>query len=184
MVEATIQLVAEHGWDRVTTRRIANAAGANQALISYHFGSKEGLLRAAAEVALREGFEAPLQAMLTAPSFVEGCVALVNELAAMDEAEPIVRFATEALGRAPRDEALRRTMADLLAELRGVLATGIAEAQRRGEIPPGVDPVGTAAVLGGVFDGLGLHLLIDPSLDLAPAAAAVRTLLTGTKEDS
>jgi len=183
-VEATIRVVAEDGWERVTTRRIARAAGANQALINYHFGSKDGLLRAAAEAALREGFEAPLQAMLTAPRFVDGCVALVHALAAMDEAEPIVRFSMEALARAPRDEALRRTMADLLAELRGVVADGIAEAQRRGEVPASVDPVGTAALLAGSFDGLGLHLLIDPSLDLAPAAAAVRHMLTGTQEDS
>lgn len=184
LVAATIRVVAEDGWERVTTRRIARAADTNQALINYHFGSKDELLRAAAEAALREAFEAPLQAMLAAPSFVDGCVALVHELAAVDEAEPIVRFSMEALGRAPRDEALRHLMADLLSELRALIAQGIADAQRRGEVPASVDPVGAAALLGGAFDGLGLHLLIDPSLDLAPASAAVRHMLTGTKEDS
>jgi AcrR family transcriptional regulator len=184
LVAATIELVAENGWEHVTTRQIARRAESNQALINYHFGSKAGLLRAAVEAALRDGFGAPLQAMQQAPSFADGCVALIAEMAAMDEAEPIVRFSMEALARAPRDEELRQTIADLLAELRQVLALGIAEAQQRGEIPAAIDPGGTAALLGGVFDGLGLHQLIDPSLDLASASAALRHLLTGTKEDS
>ncbi len=184
LVAATIELVAEEGWEGVTTRQIARRAKSNQALINYHFGSKAGLLRAALEGALREGFQAPLQAMLQAPSFADGCVALITEMAAMDEAEPIVRFSMEAMARAPRDEELRRIMAGLLAELRQMLAHGLATAQQRGEIPAAVDPTGTAALLGAVFDGLGLHLLIDPSLDPAPASAALRDLLTRTKEDS
>ena len=184
LVTATIELVAEEGWEGVTTRQIARRANSNQALINYHFGSKAGLLRAALEAALREGFQAPLQAMLEAPSFADGCVALITEMAAMDDAEPLVRFSMEALARAPRDEELRRIIAELLAELRQVLAHGIAEAQRRGEVPAAIDPDGTAALLGAVFDGLGLHLLIDSSLDLAAAATALRDLLTRTKEDS
>ncbi len=184
LVAASIELVAENGWEHVTTRQIARRAASNQALINYHFGSKAGLLRAALEGALRDGFQAPLQAMLQAPSFADGCVALISEMAALDEAEPMVRFSMEALARAPRDEELRRIMAALLAELRQMLKGGIEEAQERGEVPAGFDPNGTAALLGAVFDGLGLHLLIDPSLDLAPASATLRDLLTRTKEDS
>jgi len=179
-VEATIQQVAEHGWDRVTTRSIGRAAGANQALINYHFGSKEGLMRAALELALRHAFAEPLEAMLAAPSFADGAVALLDGLADMDMAEPHNRFTMEALARAPREGELRGVMAELLAELRAVLASGIVEAQGRGEVPPSVDPIGTATLLGAVFDGLGLHLLIDPSLDIAPAVAAVRGMLTRT----
>jgi AcrR family transcriptional regulator len=184
LVQATIEVVAERGWEAVTTRQIADRAESNQALINYHFGSKDGLLRAALEAALREGFQAPLQAMLDAPSFVEGCAALIGEMAAMDQAEPIVRFSMEAMARAPRDEEMRRIMADVLAELRDVLVRGITAAQARGEIPANVDPVGTAMLLGSIFDGLGLHLLIDPSLDAATAASAVRTLLTNNQEAS
>lgn len=184
LVAATIDVVAERGWDAATTRRIAARAGSKQALINYHFGSKEGLLRAAAEAALQEGFQGPLDAMLAAPSFVEGCMALVHALAAFDEGEPIVRFATEALARAPRDPVLRQTMATLLAELRLGIADGVAEAQRRGEVPASLDPKGTALLLAGIFDGLGLHLLVDPTLDVDAAAGTVRQLLTGGEENT
>ncbi|HSM38104.1 MAG TPA: TetR/AcrR family transcriptional regulator [Candidatus Limnocylindrales bacterium] len=184
LVEAAIEMVATDGWERVTTRQIAARANVNQALINYHFGSKEELLKAALEVALREEFAAPVRAMLEAPSFVEGAVALLHQLAQMDEAGPLVRYSMEALAQAPRDEEVRRVMAELLAELRDFLATGIVDAQRRGEVSPSVDPRGAAAILGAVFDGLGLHLLIDPSLDIGPAEAAIRGLLTGHAEDS
>lgn len=181
---ATIEVVAERGWDAATTRRIAERAGSQQALINYHFGSKEGLLRAAAEAALHEGFQGPLDAMLAAPSFVDGCVDLVHALAAFDEGEPVVRFATEALARAPRDPELRHTMANLLAELRLGIADGLAEAQRRGEIPASLDPRGAALLLAGVFDGLGLHLLVDPTLDVDAAAGTIRQLLIGGEENT
>lgn len=179
---AATELVATHGWERVTTRQIAARAGVNQALINYHFGSRDALLRAALEAALRQEFAAPVRAMRDAPRFIDGALALMRQLAEMDEAEPAVRFSMEALGRAARDEQVRAVMAELLAELRDLLADGIAAAQRRGEIPASVDARGTAALLGAVFDGLGLHLLIDRSLDTRPAEAAIRRLLANTSE--
>jgi len=184
LVEATIELVASEGWERASTRRIAERAGVNQALINYHFGSKEALLRAALEVALREEFAAPVRAVVEAPGFVDGAVVLLHQLAEMGEARPMVRFSMEALAQAPRDEEVRRVMAELLAELRGLLADGIAAAQRRGEISASVDPAGVATLLGAAFDGLGLHLLIDPFIDIGSAEAALRSMLTNPQEDA
>ena len=45
-------LLAEHGEDAVTLRDITGAADANIAAVSYHFGSKDALCRAAAENAI------------------------------------------------------------------------------------------------------------------------------------
>ena len=49
---ATRGLLAEHGEDAVTLRDITGAAEANIAAVSYHFGSKDALCRAAAENAI------------------------------------------------------------------------------------------------------------------------------------
>lgn len=49
LLEAAVRIFAARGFADVTTREIAEAAGANQAAIMYHFGGKEQLHLAAAE---------------------------------------------------------------------------------------------------------------------------------------
>jgi len=177
IVAAAMELAAERGWDAVTTRQIAERAGVNQALIHYHFGSKEGLLHAAFEFALRGMFAAPMEALLTAPTFAEGVADLVRALRAMDASNPEALFSMEALSRAVRDETVRRSMAALLDEFRTAVAARIQSAQRDGELRPELDPQGTATALAALFDGLGLHLLIDRSIDIERTATAVAALV-------
>ena len=49
LIDATRALLAEHGEADVSLRAITDAADANVAAVSYHFGSKETLVRAAIE---------------------------------------------------------------------------------------------------------------------------------------
>jgi AcrR family transcriptional regulator len=49
LIDAALKIFGEYGFDGASTRMLADAAGANLAAIPYHFGSKEGLYRAAAE---------------------------------------------------------------------------------------------------------------------------------------
>ncbi len=44
LMDASEQLFADHGWNAVSIRTIASAAGVNLAALHYHFGSKEQLL--------------------------------------------------------------------------------------------------------------------------------------------
>lgn len=56
LMEAALPVFARDGYDGVSTRRIAEAAGANVAAIAYHFGGKRGLYLAVARcVAERSG---------------------------------------------------------------------------------------------------------------------------------
>src|SRR5262245_37771230 len=50
LLQAAIALFAERGYDAVGTRDIEAEAGVNRGLITYHFGSKESLWKAAIEV--------------------------------------------------------------------------------------------------------------------------------------
>ncbi|UJF17115.1 CerR family C-terminal domain-containing protein [Vibrio sp. SS-MA-C1-2] len=43
LLEASIELFAEKGFDNVTIRQIAESANVNSAMITYHFNNKEGL---------------------------------------------------------------------------------------------------------------------------------------------
>lgn len=49
LVSVAIEQFGEHGFDGASTRDIAAQAGTTMSNITYHFGSKEGLYRAAAE---------------------------------------------------------------------------------------------------------------------------------------
>lgn len=52
LIDATRDLLAERGEADVSLRAITEAAGANVAAVSYHFGSKDALVRAAIEQAI------------------------------------------------------------------------------------------------------------------------------------
>jgi TetR/AcrR family transcriptional regulator, regulator of cefoperazone and chloramphenicol sensitivity len=47
LLQAAVQCFAEHGYARTSTRTVATQAGVNIAAISYYFGDKAGLYRAA-----------------------------------------------------------------------------------------------------------------------------------------
>ena len=50
VLNAAIEVFAEHGCEGATIRNIAERSGMKQPLIVYHFGSKEGLWQAAVEL--------------------------------------------------------------------------------------------------------------------------------------
>lgn len=49
LLDAAERLIAQHGVDAASVRAITEAAGANLAAVSYHFGSKNGLVRSVFE---------------------------------------------------------------------------------------------------------------------------------------
>ncbi|WP_221246325.1 TetR family transcriptional regulator [Actinoplanes campanulatus] len=58
MLDGALAALREHGVTGVSARTIAAAAGANQALVFYHFGSVDDLLSAACEQATRQRVDA------------------------------------------------------------------------------------------------------------------------------
>lgn len=78
LLEAAIQVFAEHGFRGATTRRIADAAGVNEVTLFRHFKSKSALINEAAE------YHAQLR---SAESLPEAPVAPLRELAAWASAQ-------------------------------------------------------------------------------------------------
>jgi AcrR family transcriptional regulator len=54
LIDATRELIAQHGEAGVSLRAITDAADANVASVSYHFGSKDALVTAAIEQSLEQ----------------------------------------------------------------------------------------------------------------------------------
>ena len=100
-MDAALDLIAERGEERVTLRELTDAADANVAAVSYHFGSLESLCDAAIEDALERYLDAQQAALSTL-----GSEATLDELATAF-ARPMVH----ALSSGGRDLAVMRIVA-------------------------------------------------------------------------
>ncbi len=101
LLDAALALIAERGEDGVTLRELTDAAEANVAAVSYHFGSLDSLCDAAIEQALAGYLDAQLEAVSTV-----GPESTLEELAAAF-ARPMIR----ALAREGRELAVMRIVA-------------------------------------------------------------------------
>ena len=100
-MDAALDLIAKHGEDGVTLRELTDAAGANVAAVSYHFGSLKSLRDEAIEHALERYLDAQQEAVSALDS-----KATLEELAAAF-ARPMMR----ALAVGGRDLAVMRIVA-------------------------------------------------------------------------
>ncbi len=101
LMDAALDLIAERGEDRVTLRELTDAADANVAAVSYHFGSLESLCDAAIEDALERYLDAQQEALSTL-----GTEATLEELAGA-----FARPMMHALSSGGRDLAVMRIVA-------------------------------------------------------------------------
>src|SRR6266550_1430676 len=65
LLDAALDLIAERGEEGVTLRELTDAAGANVAAVSYHFGSLKSLCDVAIEQALERYLDAQQEAVGT-----------------------------------------------------------------------------------------------------------------------
>jgi AcrR family transcriptional regulator len=101
LLDAALELISERGEDGVTLRELTEAAEANIAAASYHFGSLKSLCEAAIEQALERYLDAQQEAVKTL-----GAESTLEELAAAF-ARPMIR----ALAAGGRDLAVMRIVA-------------------------------------------------------------------------
>src|SRR3954465_9623939 len=101
LVDAALDLLARRGEDGVTLREITDAAGANVAAVSYHFGSLKSLRDAAIEDALQRYLDAQLEAVS----------ALGPESGIEEAARAFARPMTRALALGGRELAVMRIVA-------------------------------------------------------------------------
>jgi AcrR family transcriptional regulator len=188
LIDGAIDAIRRHGIAGTSARTIATAAGVNQALIFYHFGSVHDLLEAAC-LASTEARVAPFRDRLDGVTSLRqlldvgrrlhaeerslGNVMVLAQMLAGAQSDPKLAEATSAalhLWIAPIEGVLERLLAG--SPLAGFVDTaGLARAVSAGfiglELFEGVDPAGAHAALD-ALDRLGaLAEVID---DLGPVA--------------
>ena len=173
---AAVELIAEVGWGRVTTRAVAERAGLPHGSVSYHFRGKQELLTEAALTAFQEAVPAD---QVAAAATVDGLITLIStELGGPEALDSVLsRLMLETMREAERDPALRDRMGALLGDYRRIIAATVRTDQQRGAVVDGVPAEAVATFLAALGDGLLLHALLDREVDVTAALEAVRTIL-------
>lgn len=177
LLTAAAELIAELGWGRVTTRAVAERAGLPHGAVSYHFSGKQALL---VEAALHTFAEAlPMDAFTQLASVADLLTLIRAEIGEPDAPDPTLsRLMFETMREAERDTVLREHLGTMLRSYREVIVTLVTTEQRRGTVARNVPADALATLLAALGDGLMLHVLLDPTLDIAAAVDAMTTLVT------
>lgn len=175
---ATIALIGEVGWGQITLRGVAARAGVRHGVVGYHFRGKEDLLGQAAIAATRQVLAEPLALARHADSIHQVYEGTVAWYASGGLTDPSVALLLEILRQGVHDPALREPIAAEFRTFRAALTDLIHRDQQQGTVDADVDAGAAAMVIAALLDGLLLHAIFDPELDVRGAADAVRTLLT------
>jgi AcrR family transcriptional regulator len=177
LLTAAAELIAELGWGRVTTRAVAARAGLPHGAVSYHFRGKQELLTEAALRTVEQAFPiAELEALETMADLMAVASARLGDREAIDPVLSAVML--EAMRESARDPALRERIAALEREYRRLLAELVRAEQQHGAVSADAPPSALATLLAAAADGLLLHALLDPDVDITEALTALQTLLT------
>jgi AcrR family transcriptional regulator len=179
LLTAAKKLLVEKGYHRTTARDIAAASGAHLGSIGYHYGSKDGLMTAAALEAQGEwgdAIDAALAAAAAASPTQRLRIAVDELTAAMTRQREVLVAGVQAYAQAAFDESIHQTLATATAGARTDLAAGVL----------GIDPSdidadtnqGLGSVVHALIAGLSLQAFLDPeSLPTgAQVVQAVRVL--------
>lgn len=177
LLTAAAELIAEVGWGRVTTRAVAERAGLPHGTVSYHFRGKQELLIEGALDAFQRAVPADSFAALDT---VDGLVDLIAaEIQNARTGDPMLsRLMLESMREAERDSELRERMGALMGRYRQLMVDTVRADQQRGAVVSDVPPAAIGMLLGALGDGLLMHALLDPDLDVGPSLEALRRLLS------
>ena len=177
ILEATVELMAEIGIDRVRTRAIAERAGVNPALVHYHFGSIAALVMEAAEYALLQELGPSIDVFVSAATVQEGITAILEWIEQRAERTPGATILAEAMVKATRDPAFRRWTTQASRRFRAIILERLMTARANHEIAPELDVEATAVLLAAALDGLLFHRLVDSGLDVRQTAEPIAQML-------
>jgi AcrR family transcriptional regulator len=175
LLGAAWSIVSAEGPGAATSRRITEAAGANLAAITYHFGSKDALVGQAVVDQLMS-WTAPLtDALKDATSDIHGhdarvAAAVSTMLARFATSPEEIQAIVTLLLTNPDIPGVKDATAAWLTELRAVATDVMVRQQAAGQIPESVNPRTLAAVFTAFALGLVAQATLDPQ---APATASV-----------
>jgi AcrR family transcriptional regulator len=166
LLAATATAIARSGWSAVTTRQVAALAHVNPALVHYHFGSMDELRREAVLAAMAAEIERPMGALLADLPLPDAIAACVDAVAQIDPDSDRFALLFEAMLEGGRDASIRAVLTQAYDRFRTALAGRIRDAGGR-------EPEAAAVVIAAALDGVLLHRMVKPDLDLVGLTATL-----------
>jgi AcrR family transcriptional regulator len=161
LIDGALEAIRVHGIAGVSARTIAAAAGVNQALVFYHFGSVDDLLAQACREATAARVE-HYRDRLAAVGSLRELLNLGRTLHAEERAQGNVTVLAQLLAGAQTDDRLAGPTAEALglwvAEIEAVLVRLLAGSPL-GEV---AEPAGLARAVSAAFIGMELFEGVDP----------------------
>lgn len=173
ILRAAADLIARSGVRGLRVEEVARAAGVSTSLLYYHFGNRDGLVRAAVDYAQEQ---APSTQLVLASNPGSGYDAVAAGLLAELDETPAVRVNNvvwnEASALAVFDPALGEEMQRVTAAWERTIAEGIERGIADGSINADVDSGQAAQLLTSLIDGVSQRWLAG-SMPLARAREIV-----------
>jgi AcrR family transcriptional regulator len=127
ILDGALEVLKAEGYTGLTTAKVAARAGQNKALISYHFGSKQGLVAEVARTMSAAITEELLQGIGRPRRRRELARGVVNGLVALQERDPgLPRLYFDLAAHSIVDPEVRSIMAEMKAQYRAVLREQLA----------------------------------------------------------
>ena len=190
IIDAAAQALARDGLTETTTRKIAAAAGVNQAMIGYYFGGKDELLYAVLQEMMRRTAEIAGASLPRGASFADALAQAMDAFWRHVEESPELQVMQYELTL----YALRRPQSAWLARSQyegycAIVARLIAEASAAYSEPLAEAPEALARFLVGGLDGMILQFVSDQNSqrareDLHRLIAATLALARGASVSS
>lgn len=180
IMRAAVKLIARQGYFRTTLSQIGAEAGYSGGLVSYRFGSKEGLLRALIERITNRFWDDQMHpAIAGRPGLDALCTwteVYLGELAARESRlRALYVLMGEALGPVPE---IRKVFAELNESMRSLVEDCIRRGVEERTIRTDADPATDAAAAVALVRGVAMQWLIDPGcFDLKTVREQVKATL-------
>jgi AcrR family transcriptional regulator len=184
LVAAAAALIVERGWGSVTTRAVAERAGVNQALVHYHFGSMDSLLREAVLARLEPEIQGLIDELLDDRPIPESIHRVMGLLDRFDLSSEAGVLMAEAMLQATRDQAVAAAMGGVIGSWAGMLEPRLKLAQGRGVIRADVDAAPLALLMAATLDGFLIQRMADPGIDATRTADTLIRLISPAQETS
>jgi TetR/AcrR family acrAB operon transcriptional repressor len=168
ILEASIKLLVERGYDRFTLAEVGERAGYSRGLPAHYFGKKDDLLSQVAMFIISQYYDAIADTEAVEPGLPRLLARIRRYI--QGYGSPGNRALSVLVAQARFHATLRRTITELNQRARARWQAEVRAGIERGNIRPGVDPEAIGSMIHAFVRGQSTFVDMDPGYDVKSAS--------------